>query len=132
MSEPLQIDLTVNGAHLYTLLAIQPAGIREWTCELWRPEDLPVAAAEQAAIGRYESVVPVFSLQATLGVGLRALFTKVSQRMAGGLAGAPEPELPLAERLRVEQTPETGLGAIMGKWPGDETDEQIREGLEGL
>jgi hypothetical protein len=30
---------------------------------------------------------------------------------------------------RVPQTPTTGLGAIMGKWPGDETDEEIHAAL---
>ena len=34
--------------------------------------------------------------------------------------------------LHQPQTPETGLGAIIGKWPGDETDEEIAEALQGL
>ena len=36
------------------------------------------------------------------------------------------------ENLRVPQTPETGIGAIIGKWPGNETDEEINEALERL
>ena len=32
--------------------------------------------------------------------------------------------------LRVPQTPTTGLGAVIGKWPGGETDEQIADGLK--
>ena len=39
-------------------------------------------------------------------------------------------EQPLAEQVRVPQTPETGLGGIIGKWPGDETDEEINWELE--
>lgn len=36
----------------------------------------------------------------------------------------------LEEReLRVEQGPRSGLNAIVGKWPGDETDEEIAEAL---
>ena len=49
----------------------------------------------------------------------------------------PEPptrrnRLPLVQRdsLRVEQTPWTGLGAIVGKWPGNETDDEVSEALE--
>ncbi len=34
--------------------------------------------------------------------------------------------------LRVRQTPSTGIGAIIGQWPGDETDEEIAEALEML
>ncbi len=37
-----------------------------------------------------------------------------------------------AAQLHQPQTPETGLGAVVGKWPGDETDEQVVEGLAGL
>jgi len=37
-----------------------------------------------------------------------------------------------AEMVRRPQTPTTGLGAIIGQWPGDETDEEIAEGLRGL
>ena len=36
----------------------------------------------------------------------------------------------LADRVRVPQTPDTGIGAIIGKWPGDETDEEIAETLD--
>ena len=36
---------------------------------------------------------------------------------------------PLAERVRVSQTPQTGIGAIIGKWPGTETDEEVQAAL---
>lgn len=36
------------------------------------------------------------------------------------------------QELHVPQTPETGLGAIFGKWPGNETDEEIQAYLEEL
>lgn len=38
----------------------------------------------------------------------------------------------LPENLRQPQTPTTGIGAIIGKWPGNETDEEINEALERL
>jgi hypothetical protein len=57
--------------------------------------------------------------------------------------GADEPALwsriPEARRqkrdlgtFRQPQTPQTGLGAIIGRWPGEETDEEIRKALEEL
>ena len=39
---------------------------------------------------------------------------------------------PIKGQLRVPQTPTTGIGAIIGKWPGNETDEEINEALERL
>jgi hypothetical protein len=35
-----------------------------------------------------------------------------------------------APSFRKPQTSQTGLAAIIGKWPGDETDEQIDEALD--
>lgn len=35
-------------------------------------------------------------------------------------------------RFRVEQGPRSGLGAILGRWPGDESDEEIAEALERM
>jgi hypothetical protein len=35
-------------------------------------------------------------------------------------------------RYRVAQTPDTGLAAIIGRWPGDETGEEIAAGLEAI
>ena len=51
----------------------------------------------------------------------------------GALARKPQLDTkegvrPLA--LRVPQTPETGLGAVIGKWPGDETDAEVADGLK--
>ena len=47
-------------------------------------------------------------------------------------SAAPSPaELDVSE-LRQPQTPETGIGAIIGKWPGDETDEEVAAALEQL
>jgi hypothetical protein len=34
--------------------------------------------------------------------------------------------------LHRRQTSKTGLAAIIGKWPGDETDEEIEEALKAL
>ncbi len=47
------------------------------------------------------------------------------------------PPKPLAQpmdvkKLRVPQGPRSGLNAIIGRWPGDETDEMVGRGLEGL
>lgn len=36
------------------------------------------------------------------------------------------------EALRVPQGPDSGINAIIGKWPGDESDEQILALLEEL
>lgn len=48
--------------------------------------------------------------------------------------GVPEPvRRPLPSiALRVEQGPRSGLAAILGKWPGDESDEAIAEALEQI
>jgi hypothetical protein len=50
-------------------------------------------------------------------------------------AQMPRPLFEAAEpaaRYRVRQDPQSGLAAIMGKWPGDETDEEISVILERL
>jgi hypothetical protein len=39
--------------------------------------------------------------------------------------------MPRMGALRVPQTPATGLGAIIGKWPGTETGAEIADGLKG-
>jgi hypothetical protein len=42
----------------------------------------------------------------------------------------PQMDDPPTRPLRVvEQTPTTGLGAIAGKWPGDETEEELLTAL---
>jgi len=38
----------------------------------------------------------------------------------------------LCESLHVPQTPDTGLGAVIGKWPGAETDEEVSEQLREM
>ena len=38
----------------------------------------------------------------------------------------------LRESLHVPQTPDTGLGAVIGKWPGAETDEEVSEQLREM
>ena len=38
----------------------------------------------------------------------------------------------LSERVRVPQDPKTGLAAIIGQWPGDETDEEVQQALDEL
>jgi hypothetical protein len=49
-------------------------------------------------------------------------------------AKIPRPILAAFEprALREVQGPRTGLNKIIGEWPGDETDEQIRSALETL
>lgn len=44
----------------------------------------------------------------------------------------PPPGRSLAVTLRRPQTPRTGIAALIGGWPGDETDEEIRERLDVL
>ena len=38
----------------------------------------------------------------------------------------------LRESLHVPQTPDTGLGAVIGKWPGTETEEEVSEQLREM
>jgi hypothetical protein len=38
----------------------------------------------------------------------------------------------LASTARQRQTRQTGVNAIIGRWPGDETDEEIEAALERL
>lgn len=38
----------------------------------------------------------------------------------------------LIHAMRATQTPTTGIGAVIGKWPGDETDEEINKELKEL
>lgn len=42
----------------------------------------------------------------------------------------PESGPRLPQELRRPQTPKTGIGAIIGNWPGDESDEEVGEALE--
>jgi hypothetical protein len=54
---------------------------------------------------------------------------------AGVWGRMPRPLFEAAEpvvQYRVRQDPRSGLAAIMGKWPGDESDEEIAEILEQL
>ena len=45
----------------------------------------------------------------------------------------PDPESgALCESLHVPQTQDTGLGAVIGKWPGTETDEEVAEQLREM
>jgi len=39
---------------------------------------------------------------------------------------------PGASCYRVPQTPETGLGALIGRWPGDESDEELMAAMDSL
>ncbi|MBI5547196.1 MAG: hypothetical protein HY901_25220, partial [Deltaproteobacteria bacterium] len=57
-----------------------------------------------------------------------------SEREGRLWSAPPKPLLaPLpARQLRDEQRAKAGLAALMGKWPGDESDEQVRAVLEGL
>jgi hypothetical protein len=49
-------------------------------------------------------------------------------------ASMPKPILATVDvrSLRELQGPRTGINAIIGQWPGDETDEEIRAALENL
>lgn len=38
----------------------------------------------------------------------------------------------LCESLHVPQAPDTGIGAVIGKWPGAETDEEVTEQLRKM
>lgn len=57
-----------------------------------------------------------------------------SERERGIFNLAPSPLVRgmIAHELHVEQGPRSGLNAILGKWPGTETDDQIAGELEGM
>jgi len=44
----------------------------------------------------------------------------------------PQAVAPLTERVRQAQTPQRGASAIYGKWPGDESEEDLLASLEEL
>lgn len=50
-------------------------------------------------------------------VGLSKLFAKEHKR---------------CEPMRVEQSPTSGIGSIIGKWPGSESSEEIEKALDDL
>ena len=61
-------------------------------------------------------------------------------RSAGSTEGRSEAEAPTSrpgrtgapQDFRVPQGPQSGLNAIIGKWPGDESDDEIAKALERL
>lgn len=57
-----------------------------------------------------------------------------SERDAKLWSAAPKPLLAphSARQIREDQRNSNDLGALLGKWPGDESDDQIREALESL
>jgi hypothetical protein len=44
----------------------------------------------------------------------------------------PPPAASLRERLQVPQGPDSGINAIFGRWPGDESEEEIIAALKAL
>ena len=63
-----------------------------------------------------------------------AQIEEASERDAKIWSTAPRPLLPPhpGRQIRDEQRGKSGLGGLLGKWPGDESDQQIREALESL
>lgn len=76
----------------------------------------------------------VFRPSGTL-LRLEARHIDVADERASVWEQMPRPLFEAAEpgtSYRVRQEPSSGLAAIMGKWPGDETDEEIAAILEHL
>lgn len=59
----------------------------------------------------------------TCGICYQALCT---------VSHAPIERVLTADDLRQPQTPTTGINAIFGKWPGDETDAEIQQALDEI
>ena len=53
-----------------------------------------------------------------------SMWSRMPRPLLGGASGV--------DKYRVAQGPRSGLAAIIGKWPGDETDEQLTDALEQL
>ena len=88
--------------------------------ELWQKRVLVLGTAVYRPSG---SLLRVDAEQITLAENESSLWSRL-----------PEPngrKLDVA-RFRKPQTSKAGLAAIIGKWPGDETDEEIEEALREL
>lgn len=88
--------------------------------ELWRKRVLVLGTAVYRASGRLlridaESVKP--------GENEPNVFSRMPSPLSTKID---------VSKLRKPQGPRSGMAAIIGKWPGEETDEQIQEALERL
>jgi len=88
--------------------------------ELWRKRVLVLGRAIYRASGR------LLRIDAD-AVGPGENEPNVFSRMPS----PPSPRMDVS-KLRKPQGPRSGMAAILGKWPGDETDEQIQEALGRL
>jgi len=112
----------------------------EWLQELWGIAQIRDSYEDAAAVGAVGAYLVMLALaERPPQINPRLLvacpncdleFAPEDYENRGLLYPVMLAEQPLAEQVRVPQTPETGLGGIIGKWPGDETDEEINRELD--
>lgn len=101
---------------------------------------LASARVEPGQLGRLEGTQVVVSGLAVFRASGRVLrleahHVEAADERASAWRHVPGPLFEAAEpaaRYRLRQGPRSGLAAIMGQWPGDETDEEIAAILEQL
>lgn len=88
--------------------------------ELWRKRVLVLGTAVYRASGRL--------------LRIDAEYVKPGENEPNVFSRMPSPSRTKIDvaKLHVPQGPRSGMAAIFGKWPGDESDEQIQEALERL
>lgn len=88
--------------------------------ELWRERVLVCGTVVYRASGR---LLRIDVDEVTSGRNESAIFSKLP---------LPPHTMLDVSKLRKPQGPRSGMAAIMGQWPGDETDEEIAAALEHL
>jgi hypothetical protein len=94
------------------------------------PEQLALLAGTQVVV----SGLTVFRASGRV-LRIEAHHVEAADERASVWRHMPRPSFEAAEPVasyRLRQGPQSGLAAIMGKWPGDETDEEIAAILEHL
>lgn len=87
---------------------------------LWRQRVLVLGTAVYRASGR---LLRIDAESVACGASEKPIWSRIPQPAGRRL---------VISRLHRSQGPRSGLAAIMGRWPGDETDEQIHAALERL
>lgn len=99
---------------------VYPRELSDRMQQLWRKRVLVLGSAVYRASG---NLLRIEADDIQRGEGAAELFSVVP---------VPRHTRFDASRLRVPQGPRSGMAAIMGRWPGDESDEEIEAALEQL
>ena len=97
-----------------------PEELSDQLQQLWRARVLVVGTSVFRASG---NLLRVEAETIAEGTGVPALFSRTPTASSARI----DPN-----RLRKSQNSRSGMAAIMGRWPGDETDEQIERALEQI